>query len=425
MFHGEKENDLAASREERNRFIREQVRPQKRRQIIMWAKRFFVLIVAACIFGAIAGSMIVYIENRFSKPEEEAGLGNLSSSLPSPPLLSEEPEPTATSAAVEGKEIALSKVDKISQRLAAVGNKLNPSLVGVKAKSRAKDWMAGRGNSQTLEYGLIVQETSTVYYILTTHNVVQGQSAVQIQLLDDTTADGTVLGSDDQLNMAMVRVKKSDIEQSLLAQMTVAQLGNGLGMIDGTNIIAVGCPNGVLRSVVTGQIINDSVRASITDGEVQLYCTNIPYAESGNGVVLDTRGRVIGILTTAFPEKTGVMGLSFVRLSGVVPVMELLQRKKNAPNLGIEGISLSISAAKAHDLDVGAYVTEVYAGSPAYEGGMRVADVITKVDDTAISSMIDLYQELLKKKSGDTVIYTVSRKSGKQKIRKELKIKLG
>ena len=54
MFHGEKENDLAASREERNRFIREQVRPQKRRQIIMWAKRFFVLIVAACIFGAIA-----------------------------------------------------------------------------------------------------------------------------------------------------------------------------------------------------------------------------------------------------------------------------------------------------------------------------------------------------------------------------------
>lgn len=105
--------------------------------------------------------------------------------------------------------------------------------------------------------------------------------------------------------------------------------------------------------------------------------------------------------------------------------MELLQRKKNAPNLGIEGISLSISAAKAHDLDVGAYVTEVYAGSPAYEGGMRVADVITKVDDTAISSMIDLYQELLKKKSGDTVIYTVSRKSGKQKIRKELKIKLG
>ena len=54
-----------------------------------------------------------------------------------------------------------------------------------------------------------------------------------------------------------------------------------------------------------------------------------------------------------------------------------------------------------------------------------MADVITKVDDTAISSMIDLYQELLKKKSGDTVIYTVSRKSGKQKIKKELKIKLG
>lgn len=56
---------------------------------------------------------------------------------------------------------------------------------------------------------------------------------------------------------------------------------------------------------------------------------------------------------------------------------------------------------------------------------MRVADVITKVDNTAISSMVDLYQELLKKKSGDTVVYSVSRRSGKKKIRKELRIKLG
>lgn len=425
MFHGKKEEDTAVLREKRNQFIREQVRPQKRRQIILWLKRLLLLVSSACIFGAVAGGMIVFVENHFSEPEEEAEIGKLVSNLPEVPALSEEPEPTATSVVVEGKEITLSRVDKISQRLAAVGSRLDASLVGVKAKSKAKDWLEGKVNSQAVEYGLLVQETTNFYYILTTCNVVQGQGVVTVQLMDDTTVEGTVLGSDIQLNMAIVRLKKSQIEQSLLAQMAVAQFGNGMGMLEGTNVIAVGCPNGVLRSVVTGQITNDSVRASVTDGEVQLYCTDIPYAEHSNGVVLNTRGRVIGILTTDFTEKTGEVGLSFVRLSGVVPVMELLQKKKNAPHLGIEGTSLSVTVAKAHQLDVGAYITEVHAGSPAYEGGMRVADVITKVDDTAISSMIDLYQELLKKKSGDTVIYTVSRKSGKQKIKKELKIKLG
>ena len=425
MFHGKKEEDTVASREKRNQFIREQVRPQKKRHVVLWLKRLTVLVASACIFGAIAGGVIIFVENHFSKPEEEVELGRLASSLPETPALSEEPEPTATNGTVEGKEITLSRIDKISQRLAAVGAKLDVSLVGVKAKSGANDWLEGKANSQTVEYGLLVQETTNFYYILTTCNAVQGQGTVTVQLLDDTTVDGAVLGCDTRLNMAIVRMKKSQIEESILAQMAVAQLGNGIGMLEGTNVIAVGCPNGVLRSVVAGRITNDSVRASVTDGEVQLYCTDIPYAEHSNGVVVNIRGTVVGILTTDFTEKTGEMGLSFIKLSGVVPVMELLQKKKSAPHLGIEGTSLSVTVAKAHHLDVGAYVTEVHAGSPAYEGGMRVADVITKVDNTAISSMVDLYQELLKKKSGDTVVYSVSRRSGKKKIRKELKIKLG
>lgn len=425
MFHRKKDEDTVTSREERNRFIREQVRPQKRKQIALYVRRFIILVAAACIFGVIAGGVMVLMEKYFLESDEESQIAALTSSIPEQPKTTDKPEPTTAKTVVEGKEITLDRVDKISKRLASVGSKLDGSLVGVKAKTGEEDWLEDKKNSQMVEYGILVQETGRFFYILTTYNIVQDQSTVTIELLDDTTVDGVVLGNDGQLNMAMIRVEKSDIEKSILAQMSVAQLGNGFGMLDGTSVIAVGCPNGVLRSVVTGQITNDSVRASIMDGEVQLFCTDIPFAEHSNGVVLDIRGKVVGILTTGFTEVTGKMGLSFVKLSNVVSVIELLQRKKSAPKLGIMGTSLSVTAAKAHQLDVGAYVTEIHAGSPAYEGGMRVADVITKVNDTAVSSMIDLYQELLKNSSGDRVTCTVSRKSGKRKIKKELKIELG
>lgn len=112
MFHGKKEEDTVASREKRNQFIREQVRPQKKRQVVLWLKRLTVLVASACIFGAIAGGVIIFVENHFSKPEEEVELGRLASSLPESPALSEEPEPTATNGTVEGKEITLAGLIK-------------------------------------------------------------------------------------------------------------------------------------------------------------------------------------------------------------------------------------------------------------------------------------------------------------------------
>lgn len=419
MFHRKKEEDTEFSEEKRNQFIREQIRPQRKRQIILWIKRFVILLAAACIFGGVAGGLIVYIQNHFSKPrEDKVKISTYSSSLPETSGLPEKAE-------TQGNEMNLNKANRFTQRLAAVGSKLDASLVGVKSKSSARGWLIGEGSSQTVEYGLLVQESETAYDILTTQDVVQGQTSVIVQLMDDTTVEGTILGSDIQLNIAMICIQKSDIEEDLVSQMKVAKLGKGLEMTKGTNVIAVGCPNGVPGSVAIGRIINDMVDGSITDGEVQLYCTDIPFVENGNGVVLDTGGNVIGILTTGFIEETGTMGLSFIKLSEIMPVLELLQQKKNAPYLGIEGTSLDITRAKAHKLEVGAYVTEVYSGSPAYESGMRVADVIVKVDDNAVSGMTDIYQELLEKKTGDTVVYTVSRTTGNQQIRKKIKVKLG
>lgn len=402
--------------------MKEQVRPQQRKQAFQWLRRAGILVAAAVLFGVIAGSIIVLFQNRFVKPKENIVTIDTYTAEPVEPEKTEEPEKIQEPQKVE--TLSLRQVNKITQRLAAVGTGMSPSIVGIMPESSAQSILSGEISNMPMAYGLIVQETDKKYYVLTTDTIVQERSYVQVQLADHTMIEGRVLGSDAQLNMAVVQIEKSDVKTNLLAQMTAAQLGNGMSLLNGSNVIAVGCPNGVLRSVVVGTITNDSVKGAITDGEVQLYCTTIPYTGAGNGVVLDVAGRVVGILSTGFTEKTGTTGLAFIKIANIMPVIELLKEKQNAPYLGMEGSTLSLTMARAHQLEMGAYVTEVYSDSPAYKGGMRVADVITKVDGKKVSSMADIYQSLLKHKPGDKLTYTVSRKAGKEQIEKKLKIEL-
>lgn len=58
--------------------------------------------------------------------------------------------------------------------------------------------------------------------------------------------------------------------------------------------------------------------------------------------------------------------------------------------------------------------TSVYSGSPAYSGGIRVADVITQIDGEEVSSLSVLHSILKSHNTGDRIIVTVSRKYGKK-----------
>lgn len=422
MWSKRKDQDRNLHSEKRYQFIREQVRPKKRELVICFLKRLAAVIVFAGVFGGIAGGIIVTMQNHLVRtlPETEA-VGTPAVEPPQEMGIPAEKKVKKS----EEKALSLNDYHKLTKKLAAVGTRMDSALVGIQTKGNAKNWFSQNKTGRRMAYGLIFDSATSYYDVLTTSEIVQEQELVNVQLLDDTIIEGVILGSDEQLNLAVVRIKKKDIAPELRKQMTTAELVGGLGLSNGTNVIAIGSPNGILRSVVTGTITNASICTSLVDGEVQLYSTDISYSSMGNGVVLDTDGRVAGVITTEFVEETGTTGMSFVKLSDITTRISLLQKRRKMPYLGIEGKTLSVIIAKAHHLEIGAYVTEVYSGTPAYRSGMRVADVITEIDGETVSGMSDVYHNLMKHQSEDTVTYTVSRKSGNKKITKKLKVKLG
>jgi serine protease Do len=423
MWNRKKQESGELEEEESYQFMREQVRPQKKRRTVQFLQRMAGIAAAAAVFGVIAGGVIVFIQGRFREGEQAVVEITTYS-----PMETEAPTPTpdtSTAKRITKRELTLSDYEKLSQKLSAVGTDMKSAIVGVKSKATAKNWFEQNTSVQSTSFGLIFREGKSYYDILTTADVVEDQSEVNVVLSDDTVVESSILGSDTKLGVAVVRMKKESIDKTMQESITVASFGTGLGLSDGTHIVAVGCPNGVLYSVIGGVITNDSIQASITDGEVQLYCTDIPYCESGNGVVLDTEGRAVGVITTGFSSDTGKTGMAFIKISDVTTILELLQKKISVPYMGMEGKDINTATAEAHKLEEGVYVTEVYSGSPAYEGGLRVADVITKMDGEIVSGMSDVYAKLLVHRTGDTVVCTVSRKSGNKKVTKKLKIKLG
>lgn len=421
MWNKRKDEDRDLHSEKRYQFIREQVRPKRREQAVCFLKRLAAVVVFAGVFGGIAGGIIVTMQKHSVRAFPETA----AVATPSP----EPPQETSTPAEKkekksEEKAVSLSDYHRLTKRLAAVGTRMDSALVGIQTKENAKNWFNQNKSGRRMAYGLIFHSASSYYDVLTTSDIVQEQERVNVQLMDDTVIEGIILGSDEQLNLAVVRIKKKDIAPELRKQMTAAELVEGLGLTTGANVIAIGSPNGVLHSVVMGTVTNDSICASLVDGEVQLYSTDISYSSVGNGVVLDTVGHVVGVITTEFAEETGTTGLSFVKLSDVTTLISLLQKRMKTPYLGIEGKTLSVINAKAHHLEIGAYVTEVYSGTPAYKAGMRVADVITEIDGEAVSGMSDVYHNLMEHRTEDKVTYTVSRKSGNKKLTKKIKVTL-
>ncbi|MDD7403308.1 MAG: PDZ domain-containing protein [Butyribacter sp.] len=422
MLNRKKQQENDFQQEKKYQFIREQIRPQRRKQarnLLCW---ILATIGLACLAGGITSVVITGMQK--GSQEKSASQATL--------LPEQSAEPDATNAPESSEKdvsnkswMTLKKWNRLSEELSAVGTNAGGCVVGVSGKENAKDWFENKDNGKTVTYGMIIKENGTSFDILTSYDVLNGQSEVNVILENDVRTNAEILGSDAQLNLAVIRIAKAGINQDTLSKMTAAKMGNGLNLKKGTNVVAVGCPNGVLHSVVTGTITNDTVSASVTDGEVEMFITDMPYANAGNGVVLDLNEKVVGIITTEFKETTGTAGLSFINISSVREIIERLQKKETIPYLGCEGQTVSVAMANSHNVVAGAYITDVYSDSPAYKGGMRVADVITHIDGQEITAMSDIHQILLKHEKGDTIRCTISRKSGKNKVSKVLRVKLG
>ena len=275
--------------------------------------------------------------------------------------------------------------------------------------------------------GVIYKKEGDTAYIVTNTHVINGAKKVDIRLADGTKVPGEIVGSDTYSDIAVVKIAADKVT-------TVAEFGDSSQLTVGETAIAIGSPLGseYANTVTQGIVSSLNRNVSLKSEDGQAISTNAIQTDTainpGNsgGPLINIQGQVIGITSSKIASNggTSVEGLGFaIPANDVINIIKQLEKdgKVTRPALGIHMVNLSnLSTTDLQKLKLpgnvtsGVAVRSVQKNMPA-NGHLQQYDVITKVDDTKISSTTELQNALYSHSIGDEMTVTYYRNGKEEK----------
>ena len=280
--------------------------------------------------------------------------------------------------------------------------------------------------------GFVYKNEDGKGYILTNNHVIESGDAIRVVFTNNNSVEAKIVGSDKYADIAVLTVDSKNV-------LSVAELGNNTSSRIGDTVFAVGAPIDssayswtVTRGILSGK--DRMVEVSLTNSSISDWVMSVLQTDaainSGNsgGPLANANGEVIGI-TSLKLVNSGVEGMGFA-----IPIetaMEYAHKIMNGekierPYLGVKMLNMS-DARQAYyprleNLGVtnGVFISEVEKNSPSEKGGLKVADVIVKVDGEEVSTIAYLKYRLYQHDLGDEMTLTVVRDGNEV----ELKVKL-
>lgn len=263
--------------------------------------------------------------------------------------------------------------------------------------------------------GIIIGRQEDRLLILTNNHVVEDADVLSVAFVDGEEAEGSVLGTAPDSDIALVAVQLDNIKEDTLKSIDIAVMGDSDELRVGNAAIAIGNALGYGQSVTTGVISALNREVKLVDMTLELIQTDAAINEGNSGgPLLNAAGEVIGINSAKY-SADGVEGMGYaIPVNTAKPIIEEILNPAEKPvdteqkaYLGIYGISITAQYQFMYGMPAGAYVYEVEADSPAQKAGLSSGDIITAVDDTAITSMEELSEALAAYKPGDEVTLAI------------------
>ena len=248
-------------------------------------------------------------------------------------------------------------------------------------------------------------------FIVTNYHVVKDADTVKVTMYNGDEYDAKYVGGDEDYDIAVIKVEAADLQP--------VTLGNSDNLNVGDHVLAVGNPLGELTFSMSGGMVSCVNRAINVDGTPFNMIQTDASINPGNsgGPLFNQYGEVVGIVSAKYSSYSSesVEGLGFaIPINDVIAMIQDIMTNgyvTNKPYLGITGGTMTSQMAAQYRYDVteGVFVYSVEEGSAAAQAGLKMGDVILKVDDTEIESMEDLTAVKKQYSAGDTVSLTIYR----------------
>lgn len=258
-------------------------------------------------------------------------------------------------------------------------------------------------------------------YILTNQHVIADADEIKVIVAGHTepfTAE--LLGSDYNLDLAVLKIKGTDFPTLKLGDSSAANMGDW--------VVAIGNPYGFDHTVTVGVLSSNEREISIQDSNGTRNYKHLLQTDAsinpGNsgGPLINLNGEVIGINTAVSSQAQGI-GFA-IPTSTIQDVLENLKSNTKIPQapvpfIGATLMDVTSDIATKLGLDKntkGAFVREVLFNSPAYNADLRQYDVIVGMDDKTYKSTDELIKAIQTKKVGDKATLQVYRGAKKMDV---------
>ncbi len=327
----------------------------------------------------------------------------------------------------------------VTSDVTGVVDKVMPSMVCVTNAAESTYYFWGRSYTQedvSNGSGIIVGENDTEYLIATNNHVIEDAKTISVQFVDESVAEAYVKGYDASLDIAVIGVKKENVENETKLAVSVAELGDSDLLKIGEPAIAIGNALGYGQSVTTGVISALDREISTNKGtESSALIQTSAAINPGNsgGALLNIYGQVIGI-NSAKISSSAVEGVGFaIPISAVKDIIvDFSNREVRNKVADEERGFLGITCRDSSELNLsllgypdGVYVESVYEGSPAEAAMIYPGDMITKIDGQSITTYTQLQERLSYYSRNEEVKITFQRRENGAFVEKEVTVTLG
>src|SRR5437588_6958345 len=219
-------------------------------------------------------------------------------------------------------------------------------------------------------------------HIITNNHVVDQVDEIEVQLSDGRTEKARLVGSDEQVDRAVLKIDNPGVQPLKLADSDTVQAGDFL--------LAIGMPVGFEETVTDG-IVSSKGRPNRGDVFSDLIKTNAAiYPGNSGGPLINLSGEVIGINTAIISRSGGSQGIGFAIPSNTVrTALESLWKKVRIIR-GYLGIQMRVPPSGQPSPTGEVVVDEIVPGSPAEDAHLQKGDVIRRFDGRDVKSFTDL-----------------------------------
>jgi len=272
-------------------------------------------------------------------------------------------------------------------------------------RQRQPNQMQGSGS------GVVISQDG---YIVTNNHVVKGASKIEIVLNDKRSYVAEVIGTDPTTDLALLKVKETNLPFANYGNSDVVKIGEW--------VLAVGNPFNLNSTVTAGIISAKGRNINILENNqgglapIESFLQTDAAVNPGNsgGALVNTNGELVGINTAIASNNGSYQGYSFAIPVNIVKkvVSDLIEFgavQRAYIGLSIQDIDAKFAEEKQIKQLKGVYVNGLTENGAGELAGIKIGDIVTKVENVAVKGTSELLEQIGKFRPSDKINLTIIR----------------